>query len=306
MSGNAMGVLESIVESCGKVDRVQCNSPFGGIISGVGLDGRQLQECGLNGAEEKYKAVINGVPYIVKLQKRDWLNVWSEVIGSRFIEECGGNVQHCKVGVYNGEAVALCKEFTGIGSTLKSLKTLSESGIDTDDEKHSYFYEDVLYELSCVPKLDVKAARERFQEMYLYDAILGNPDRHKGNWGILRVGDTRYLAPIYDNGACLFPRNHECNITEDWMRERVFTFPNSKVMFNGIKERSSYYDICGSGIIDDEILEKFRNLDVVESMVRVCKNIGLNDRECSYYASIVFYRHQIIIKRNDFVWKGMV
>ena len=43
--------------------------------------------------------------------------------------------------------------------------------------------------------------------MFIVDAFIGNWDRHNGNWGFLydTFNDEISLAPVFDNGSCLFP-----------------------------------------------------------------------------------------------------
>lgn len=48
-----------------------------------------------------------------------------------------------------------------------------------------------------------RALRTEFQKLILFDAWVGNGDRHPGNWGILRAPNQFRLAPIYDVAACL-------------------------------------------------------------------------------------------------------
>lgn len=47
--------------------------------------------------------------------------------------------------------------------------------------------------------------------MFIVDALIGNWDRHNGNWGFLYNNDTDEitLAPVYDCGSCLFPQADE-------------------------------------------------------------------------------------------------
>ena len=44
--------------------------------------------------------------------------------------------------------------------------------------------------------------------MFIVDALLGNFDRHNGNWGILvdEEKQTAEIAPVYDCGSCLYPQ----------------------------------------------------------------------------------------------------
>lgn len=47
---------------------------------------------------------------------------------------------------------------------------------------------------------------ERFWDQIVIDGLIGNNDRNNGNWGILANGDKRELAPVFDNGACFYPK----------------------------------------------------------------------------------------------------
>lgn len=261
-----------------------------------------------NGSEIKLGVTIDGSNYILKRQKKDWLNVQSELIASRFIKYLGGNVHTVLPGIYDNEQVVLCKDFTDIGSCLKTLASLNSSSIDTDDFMHEYYVDDIIYELAKIRNLDVSSALQQFYWMFIYDAILGNSDRHKGNFGVLSAGEKHVMAPIFDNGACLFPRNHRYVIDCDWMYERVFTFPNSKIMFceKPLKERSSYAQVISDGRIPDEVLKQAQNLDVVAVMQKVCDDFGITGIQASYYKTIVFYRYECIIKQKHFRWCGML
>ena len=72
--------------------------------------------------------------------------------------------------------------------------------------------------------------------------MIGNWDRHNGNWGFLynTVTDEISLAPIYDCGSCLFPQADEeiMQKTLDNSAEReirVFERPLSGIKINGQK-----------------------------------------------------------------------
>jgi len=48
---------------------------------------------------------------------------------------------------------------------------------------------------------------ENWQEWWcdalLFDAMIGNTDRHQDNWGIIRRGQVYEMAPLFDNGRSL-------------------------------------------------------------------------------------------------------
>jgi len=53
----------------------------------------------------------------------------------------------------------------------------------------------------------IRNAKERIEEMITLDFIIGNKDRHRGNFGIIRNADNLEwvkTAPLFDNGNCLF------------------------------------------------------------------------------------------------------
>lgn len=91
-----------------------------------------------------------------------------------------------------------------------------------------------------------------FWEMFIVDALLGNFDRHGMNWGFIKRDNAYALAPVFDNGSCLFP-----NMTdEDEMAsivtspeetaKRVYGFPLSQIKLRGRK--SSYYEVINSSL----------------------------------------------------------
>ena len=48
--------------------------------------------------------------------------------------------------------------------------------------------------------------RRRYNDLVEIDCLIGNEDRHNGNWGFLKnIKDEKLVfAPIYDCGSCLF------------------------------------------------------------------------------------------------------
>ena len=61
--------------------------------------------------------------------------------------------------------------------------------------------------LDICKKNGLANSKKKIDEMIAIDFIIGNEDRHRGNFGILRNADTlEWLktAPVFDNGNCLF------------------------------------------------------------------------------------------------------
>lgn len=107
--------------------------------------------------------------------------------------------------------------------------------------------------------------------MFIVDALIGNWDRHNGNWGFLYNSrtDEISIAPVYDNGSCLFPQADE-NIMmatlEDpsEMNFRIFEIPVSGIRLDGQKIR--YFDFISS----------LKNEDCNRALKRIVPRIDMN------------------------------
>lgn len=70
--------------------------------------------------------------------------------------------------------------------------------------------------------------------------MLGNWDRHNGNWGFLidEYNHTAEIAPIFDCGSCLYPQLSESEMADILgnraaINSRIFSFPTSAIAENG-------------------------------------------------------------------------
>jgi len=88
---------------------------------------------------------------------------------------------------------------------------------------------------------------EHFWNVFVVDALLGNFDRHNGNWGFIvdTISQTVEIAPIYDCGSCLLPQADEKVMkkvleNENELNARIYQFPTSAIKLNG--KKINYYD----------------------------------------------------------------
>ena len=256
-----------------------------------------------NGTEPKFGIRLDGTDYIVKEQRDNWNNVYSEYIASNCILILGGISHETFLGNYKNKDVVLCKDFNISTQCLKSFNNVDSMSLDTLPDRHDYYYDDVLYLFSKLKGCNVEDCALRFNQMYIFDALFGNPDRHKGNWGVLKTQSGYAFAPIFDNGACLFPRALNVSISEDWMRARVYTFPNSKVMFDNVRERSSYYEILNNERIFDDIVASI-TYDKILLLFTFIETTNISDYLKTLYKTVIYYRYKCVLKREPFVWEG--
>lgn len=215
----------------------------------------RLSNIRYGGSERKLGILINDEPYMLKFQKVTRFgkrnNHLSEFLGSHIFEILGFDVHETYLGTYKGEAVVACKDFVTNGYEFVPFNDVGESTIETDKEKYQYTYEDIISLLKKNQKItNIDETISIFFEMYIVDALIGNFDRHGANWGFLKKDNKYKLAPIFDNGSCLFP--HLVNEDEikfilndrKEINERIYRFPTSQIKLG--EGKSSYFEVISS------------------------------------------------------------
>ena len=208
-----------------------------------------------SGAERKIGITIDQDDYIIKFRKKTRFGIRnnhiSEYLGSKIFAHLGINVQEAYLGTYNGEEVVAIKDFVTGTRQFVAFNDVGESSIDEDRNQFTYSYDHIIDILRANNKLkDVNQTIEMFWKLYVVDALLGNFDRHGGNWGFLKENLQYTLAPVFDNGSCLFPSlTDEAEMkaiinSETETKKRIFEFPTSQILLNGRK--SSYYQVISS------------------------------------------------------------
>jgi len=182
-------------------------------------------------AGAKEAIVYNDYTWMVKYPKttRDLLNPQisyttsplSEYIGSKIYEVLGIPVHETILGIRKNKVVVACKDFTknkvGQGSMVDKaylipFHDLKNNFMSSDIDEYSgtgseTLLEEVLATINGQDSLKaIPGVMERFWDMFVIDAFIGNNDRNNGNWGILIDAISREisLAPVYDNGNAFF------------------------------------------------------------------------------------------------------
>lgn len=174
----------------------------------------------------------------------------SEHLGSTIFRLLGIPAQETLLGTHvNGrtKVVCACKDFTRPGIRLFDFCSIKNTVIDSETGGTGTELEDVLTTIEQQTFIDPLVVIERFWQMFVVDALLGNFDRHNGNWGFLVDESTGQssLAPVFDCGSCLLPQADDtimqkCLADEREMNARIFTFPASMLKIHDRK--INYHD----------------------------------------------------------------
>ena len=116
------------------------------------------------------------------------------------------------LGTYSTESnkkklVVACKDFAINGLVIQDFASLKNQIIDSSSNGYGTELDDVLETIQKQSVVDPKELSDRFWDMFIIDAFIGNWNRHNGNWGFLynQLTDEMVLAPIYDCGSALYP-----------------------------------------------------------------------------------------------------
>lgn len=231
----------------------------------------------------------------------------SEYIGCHIFASIGIPVQETLLGTYtrNGKTkiVVACKDFTANGLTLQDFASLKNTMIDSVHNGYGTELSDILTTLEGQRAMEPDTLIKWFWELFIVDALIGNWDRHNGNWGFLynNATDEITLAPVYDCGSCLFPQADE-NIMKKVLENpaerdlRVFEIPLSGIKINGQKIR--YFDFISS-LQNEDCNQALQRILPRINMEKICQIVDttpfLSRLQKTFYKTILKERKERIL-----------
>lgn len=274
------------------------------MITAIDFSEYELNGKYYGGSERKVGITIDDEDYMIKFQKQTAFgkrnNHISEFIGSHIFELCGFEAHKTYLGYRGGQEVVACKDFNLPGKQFVPFNDVGESTLDQDKETYQYDYEDIMQMLRDNSKLtNVQETISMFWRIYIMDALLGNFDRHGANWGFIKENNCYKLAPVFDNGSCLFPNLVDENemrdiiASEEETDKRVFKFPTSQVKLNG--KKSSYFEVINS-LQFEECNEALRYVISKLDITKVEKLI--DETPLTSEIQRIFYKHMINARYN--------
>ncbi len=200
--------------------------------------------------------------------------------------------------------VVACKDFTTPGVIIQDFASLKNTIIDSDENGYGTELSMIIDTIESQKVVDQIELKNRFWDMFIVDALIGNMDRHNGNWGFLynTFNDTVRIAPVYDCGSSLYPQADN-NIMEkvlhdeDELKIRIYEFPSSAIFENG--KRINYFEFISSN----------KNIDCTNALLRIYPKINIdliykliNDIDCIsdlekvFYKTIIYERYKRILE----------
>ena len=260
-----------------------------------------------SGAEKKFEIIIDGHRYIVKFQKNSEVgltyNYVSEYLGSHIFQSIGILVQETFLGTYDGKNVVVMKNFLEPEDALVAFNGVGESSLERDKELYQYTYEDITAMLmENMKSTNVAETIERFWDMFIVDALIGNFDRHGGNWGFIKRDNKYRIAPVYDNGSSLYPKLNtdekiaEVLASQEEIDKRIYQFPTSHIKVKN--KKSSYFEVISSlqfEACNDALKRIVPRIDL-ERINRIIDEIeGISELRKQFYKTMLQQRYEKIL-----------
>lgn len=277
-----------------------------------------------NGANGKKIAVeYNGEPYMLKFlpsgkdkpTELSYTNSCiSEHLASSIFNMLGIEAQKTMLGYYEIDGkiktVCACKDFTSGGKRFFDFCSIKNTVLDSDSNGSGTELDDVLETIEKQTYVNPQELKDFFWDMFAADALLGNFDRHNGNWGFLHdetTGET-VIAPVYDCGSCLLPQADEkimqkvLTVPEE-MNARIYQFPTSILKENGKKiNYQAFLSKADNEDCNAAVQRIVPRIDMEEIALFIDNSSGLSDLQKDFYKAYIRERYeQILLPAYDMI-----
>lgn len=261
--------------------------------------------------EDKKKTLIHSnkkhlvkfpTPVIEKNKNVSYINnTFSEYVGSNIFKILGFNTQNTILGkyVYSGKEkiVCGCEDFTDSDNILYEFESLVLSS--NLNKRIGTEISDIMEVIEESKMIKIKDTKERFWDMFVVDSIIGNTDRHNGNWGFLLNSKTKEItfAPIYDCGSCLNP------MLEDKAIESLNETELKNLAINCyscIKENNkkinymTYIKLRKNQELNDAIKRVFNKIDIPKINIFIDNINCMSNTRKTFYKKIIKLRYDIV------------
>lgn len=270
---------------------------------------------GSNGSKRAIK-LENGQIYMLKFppSSKENKNISytnsciSEYISCQIIKTMGIDVQDTILGTVTIDGkekiVVACKDFTQDGSKLYEFAMIKNGCINTSSNGYGTELETVLEAIDEQTIYNPQNLKEYFWNLFIIDALLGNFDRHNGNWGFLvdEKNQRISIAPIFDCGSCLFPQLDDKTMEmylhdEEEMEKRVYIFPNAALKEN--ENKINYFEYISNLKNEDcnSALERiFPKIDMGKINEIIEQTPYISDIRKNFYKEILRQRYEKILE----------
>lgn len=262
------------------------------------------------GSEKKKTLLYDNKKYLVKFpdpirEKSKNIsyinNAFSEYVGSNIFKLAGFETQNVIIGTYTykekEKIVCACEDFTDNENSLYEFENLALS--INPDKKIATEISDIIDVIEESDIIDIEKTKARFWDMFIIDSLIGNTDRHNGNWGfILNIPTNKIkFAPIYDCGSCLNPMIEDEAIEKSNETEIKNLAINcySCLKENGKKiNYFSYIKSMKNEDVNNAIIRVFDKINILKITEFIDNIEGIKEVRKEFYKKLICIRYDIV------------
>ena len=267
------------------------------------------------GSERKKTVILNnGKQYLLKIpdpvrQRNKNIsyinNTISEYIGCKIAKSIGLSVQNVILGEYKTEEnkikiVCACEDVRKENEYLSQISTLDLSYPEGCRNKSITIngVEKFAKNNTFVPEIEVL---DFFYDQLILDALIGNPDRHTGNWGILTnklTGKSR-MSPIYDCGSSFSSLCEDNELNVDRLKSDVLNNSYAVLDNNNISLILNHYiNSLENDYLNNRLLVVFPKIDVNEIYNIIDSIECISDKRKQYYKNFIDLSYSKILLKS--------
>lgn len=199
----------------------------------------QLFNLSFSGAVPKVCAMKNNKLFMIKLDNDGEFKCLSEYLAYRIAELLRLDCQHVSLGFRDNKLACGIHLFNNGSGTIHHYYDINDSSVsslDLDVRDLPYTLDFILDTLSNYKSINIPNDEliDNFIDMCLFDCLIGNYDRHWGNWGFIGFSKNYEVCPLFDNGSSLYPKLSDDEMTKILNSKKeiykiIYEFPKSQI-----------------------------------------------------------------------------
>lgn len=229
----------------------------------------------------------------------------SEYIGSNIYNLCNIPAHETILGEYKGKICVLCRDYSYPNRVIEFKEWRNQIMDESITQHHSGMSSRIGSIMEVINAVDVfnkDAVKQRFWDMFVIDALIGNTDRNNGNWGFFIPNNILELYPVYDCGACLNNKKSDEQLNALLRQQEYKTFAldftTSIQDDKGKRINPLHWIKVSSNIYIYNALEKLCKFDNIVNLVMSVKPI-ISDTRADWYNSVMEIRYRFLCDCRD-------
>ena len=173
---------------------------------------------------------------------------WAECLACEIAQSLYIPCAKVDIGVYRGQIGSMSYML------LKKGEALIE-GVSYISKEYPSYNPDDFFDASTQEWYSIQMIMKSMKDIGLdkdclmfpiFDALIGNTDRHHSNWGVVTGENCMKLSPLYDNGSslCSIVPEEKINIADKhWFSSLIGTRSRSLIRFENIKAKPTHFEM---------------------------------------------------------------